>query len=181
MIDEIVDHVRYCLMRGGSGSSPARGRSRQGRSLDERAGLQVLDAIDDHHIAGLQALLHLPVGSHSRPHVYVALLRVCRGVDDPHIVLALQILHRALRHDDGIGVLLGRHLHAGELAGVQQLLRIVDFEAQRQSAGAIIDRRVDEVRAAAFAYIRIRPPEKYETAAATSHPGSVHARAGAAS
>src|ERR1700686_5023087 len=59
------------------------------------AGLELLGAVDDHHIARRQALLDHPITSLLRAHLDVALPCRAGAVHDPNIVLVLQDLHRA--------------------------------------------------------------------------------------
>ena len=67
-----------------------------------RAGLELLRAVDDHHVARREALFDHPVAALLLTHFNVALLRLAGAVDDPDVVLVLQELHRALRKEQRI-------------------------------------------------------------------------------
>src|SRR5256885_14166822 len=83
---------------------------------DRRARPQAPDVVDDHLVAGLQALEPDPVGADPAAGADLALHRLAIGAGDPDEAPALVLHHRGLRHHDRL-LHAGDHAHAHELPG----------------------------------------------------------------
>ena len=75
----------------------------------------MLHAIDEHHGAGLESRLHLPLGADAQPHAHVALLR---RVPDREVAARFA---RRLGPEFGEGV---ARVSAGALAAYARLARL---------------------------------------------------------
>src|SRR5260221_5289538 len=120
---------------------------------DRRARPQAHHVIEDHLLAGLQAVEHDPVLAHPAAGADRALHRFAFSVGDPDEAPPFVLQHRGLRHDDRL--LRARdHPHAHELPREQRELRVRHFGAHLHRAGRSIDGRAGEIDARR---LRIRP------------------------
>ena len=100
-------------------------RARAAAGLGGGAGLAVtviavlhaLQALDDDLLAGLEAVLDHPERVHARADLHVAELDLAAAVDDGDAVETLQLLHRALRHEQRVRLVLEQKPRAAVLAG----------------------------------------------------------------
>ena len=130
-------------LAGGRGARLAAGLPRAG--LHRRAGADLLETLDHHRVAGLQAAGDDPVGLDGAAGGHRHLLDLVFLVDQHQALGAVgRALQRLLRHQQRLVVHALLQLHAHIHARQQHVVRVRHFGAQVDLTGGRVDRDAGE-------------------------------------